>query len=204
MAYVEIPIVRFECGHYFSSINLHWPCYSCGLKVFGDDYLLYEDIVTVLTKDEYQLLIDVDQKINDLGFGIIMGDNRYHKGVELQNKLKAIENKLSSEENKALFLEIQEEEKAELCDMYNLYEEEVDKIWNNYYLDYRDSSIVGYVYKDSEDLGRAEAHDLGYINDDASISSRYFDYERFGKDLVNDKDQYYELSDGRVVSVCNY
>lgn len=202
VAYVEIPIVRFECGHYFSRINLHGPCYSCGFKMFGDDYIQYENIVTILTKDEYQLLIDADQAINDLGYGIKMGDDRYQKGVELLNKLKAIEYKLFSEENEALFLEIQEEEKEELCDTYNLSEEEVDEIWDNYYLDYRDSSVVGCVYKDSEDLGWEEAHGLGYMKDDDFISTRYFDYERFGEDLVDNQDQYYELSDGRIVSLC--
>ena len=202
VAYVEIPIVRFECGHYFSSINLHGPCYSCGMKMFGNDYIPYENIVTILTKDEYQLLIDVDQAINDLKYNIKVGDDRYQKGVELQNKLKAIEDKLLSAENETLFLEIQEEEKEELCDTYNLSEEEVDEIWDNYYLGYRDSSVVGYIYKDSEDLGWEKAHDLGYMKDNDSISTMYFDYERFGEDLVNNQYEYYELSDGRVVSLC--
>ena len=46
-----------------------------------------------------------------------------------------------------------------------------------------------------------EAWQLGYIKDDDPISSKYFDYEKFGEDLVEDNEHFMELYDGRVVSL---
>lgn len=112
-------------------------------------------------------------------------------------------NKLNSEENQELFEEVQQEEIQYLMEKYNLSEEDVENIFNEYYLDYRDRSIVGSVYSDSAELGYKEAWQLGYVNDKDWISSKYFDTDKFGEDLVNKSVRYLELDDGRVVSL-NY
>ena len=59
---------------------------------------------------------------------------------------------------------------------------------------------MGAVYEDYYELGENEAWGLGYITQSASeIMSRYFNYEKFGEDLVEENDGYVELDDGRIV-----
>lgn len=194
-AYIEDNPMRFECNHYFGSVILHGACYC------NSDFADYEDIKTVLTKEEYQALIDFDKAINELGYSIKVGDERYNKGIELCKAIQPVYDKLLSEENELLFDEVQEEEKEYLIDEYNLDEEDIETIFNEYYLEYRDRSVVGYVFSDDYDLGYEEAFNFGYIDNNDSVASRYFDFEKFGEDL-KEEEQYCELSDGRIVSLC--
>lgn len=87
-----------------------------------------------------------------------------------------------------------------LKEKYNLSNRDIEEILNEYTEDFRDRSIVSYVYDDSEEAGREEAWQLGYLDND-SISSKYFDYKKFGEDLVEDNEYFMELCDGRVVSL---
>lgn len=82
---------------------------------------------------------------------------------------------------------------------YNLSDRNIEEILNEYTEDFRDRSIVSYIYDNSEEAGREEACQLGYVKDDDSISSKYFDYEKFGEDLVEYDEYFMELCDGRVV-----
>ena len=76
-------------------------------------------------------------------------------------------------------------------------------IFEDYNGSYRDRGIISYVYDDAYDLGNETAHSCGYIDrNNVHIMERYFDFEKFGEDLLDDYD-YYELKDGRVVSL-NY
>lgn len=50
-AYVDAAGPKFECNHYFSSINI------CGSCYFGGEFPEYEEIETILTKDEYEEII---------------------------------------------------------------------------------------------------------------------------------------------------
>ena len=79
---------------------------------------------------------------------------------------------------------------------------EYNSCFDEYYLDYRDRGIVGCVFDNTSDLGYEEAWQLGYIKNGDTIAERYFDYEKFGEDLLEDEN-YFELSDGRVVTL-NY
>lgn len=81
-----------------------------------------------------------------------------------------------------------------------MYEEDIERIFDRYYLDYRDRAVVGYAFKDAYDLGYEETWSLGYVNNIDSIASRYFDFEAFGEDL-KDEENYCELADGRIVSL---
>lgn len=83
-------------------------------------------------------------------------------------------------------------------DEYSLDDADIEKIFDEYYLDYRDRGIIGNVFKDVSELGYKEAWSLGYI-EKGSVAERYFDYEKFGEDLVNENESYLELDDGRVV-----
>ena len=195
-AYIESKPLRFECNHYFGGVNLHGACY-CG-KNFDD----YENIRTILTKEEYERLINFDKEIDNLGYGINKGDDRYKLGLKLCEDIQPIYDKLLSFENEEFFEEIQKEEIEFLMNEYNLDEEDIERIFNEYYLDYRDRGIVGYVFKDEYDLGYEEAWSIGYIRNNDSIMERYFDYEKFGEDLL-EEERYVQLRDNRVVSL-NY
>ena len=195
-AYIEAKNPRFECGHYFGGVGLHGACYC------GHDFLDYDEIETVLTKTEYEELIAYNKAINDLGYGIKKGDERYNKGIELAKSVQHIFDKLKSSEAKEFQQTIIESEIEYLKDEYSLSDEDIEKIFDEYYLDYRDRGIVGCVFNDSSDLGYEEAWQLGYIKNGDTISERYFDYEKFGEDLLEDEN-YLELDDGRVVSL-NY
>ena len=195
-AYIEANPMRWECNHYFGSVILHGACYS------KHKFAPYEEIKTVLTKEEYAQLSKFNDEIDDLGFGIVKGDERYNKGVELCKAIQPVYDKLLSEEAEEFFEQIQGEEREYLMDEYNLDDDDIDMIFDNYHLDYRDRGVVGYVFKDVYDLGYEEAWSLGYVDNNDSIVSRYFDFESFGEDLSNDE-HYCELSDGRIVSL-NY
>lgn len=195
-AYIEAKNPRFECGHYFGGVNLHGACYC------GHDFFDYDEIETVLTKTEYEELIAYNKAINDLGYGIKKGDERYNKGIELSKSVQHIFDKLKSSEAKEFQQTIIESEIEYLKYEYSLSDEDIEKIFDEYYLDYRDRGIVGCVFNDSSDLGYEEAWQLGYIKNGDDIAERYFDYEKFGEDLLEDE-KYLELNDGRVVSL-NY
>lgn len=190
-AYIEAKPMRWECNHYFGSVILHGACYS------GHNFAPYEDIKTILTEDEYNQLVKFNEEINVLGFGIVKGDERYNKGVELCNAIQSVYDKLLSVENEELFNEVIEEEKEYMMDEYEFDEDDIEQIFDEYYLDYRDRGIVSCVFRDTYDLGYEEAYSLGYIERN-SVAERYFDFDQFGKDLL-EEEQYIELNDGRVV-----
>ena len=95
-----------------------------------------------------------------------------------------------------------EEEICWLCNEYNLSRKDVEEIFDEYYLDYRDRGVVGYVFDNTLELGYEEAWSLGYVDNKDTILNKYFDYEKFGEDLLEDEN-YFKLSDERVVSL-NY
>ena len=155
--------------------NVHGACYSMSLKEKID----YEYVTTILSEEEYKMLCNPD------------------KNYDYSEIIK----KLVSEENEQLFAKVQEEEKEWLMENYNLEEEDVESIFNEYYLDYRDRAVVACVFDSVSDFGYDEAYSLGYIKDNDPITTRYFDYEKFGEDLL-EEEQYLELDNGRVVCLC--
>lgn len=195
-AYIEAKNPCWECGHYFGSVTLHGACYS------RHDFPNYEEIETVLTKTEYKELITYDKEVKNLGYGIKKEDERYNKRIELSKGIQHIFDKLNSTEAKEFQKHIIESEVEYMKDEYLLSDKDIEKIFDEYYLDYKDRGIIGCVFADSSDLGYEEACQLGYIKNGDVISERYFDYKKFGKDLLEDGN-YLELDDGRVVSL-NY
>lgn len=139
----------------------------------------YDNITTILTREEYHALCNPN-------------------GDDLTNIIR----KLESKENEELFEMVKLEEIEFLKEEYSLSDEDIEYIFNEYRLNYRDRGIVDYVYDNSAELGYEEAYNLGYIKDGDYISERYFDYEKFGEDLLEDE-RYLELDNGRVVSL-NY
>ena len=194
--YIDAKPMRFECDHYFGGII---PCGACfsGCPEFENGTIIYDDIVTVLTREEFSQLLQFNKAIHELGYGIKRDDERYQRGVELCNSIQPVYDKLLSNENVELFETIKKEEVEYLKEEYNLTEEDIANIFDNYGQDYRDRSVVGYVFDSVEDAAREEAFELGYVKED---NDRYFDYEKFGEDLM-EGEQYLELEGGRVATL---
>lgn len=189
-AYIDEIPSNFECGHYFGGVYIQGACYS------GGDFAFYEDIETVLTKQEYEKLLKFHADIKELGYGIERGDERYNKGLDLIDDIQPIYDKLQSEEAEKFEEKIMDNEKEIMMDEWNLSEDDVEDILIDYSLDYKDRSIIGYVYDDVEELAENELEQCFDVPD---YLTNYIDYSRFGEDLLQDYDVYKELESGRVV-----
>ena len=185
----------FECDHYFGGLHIHGACFCGYEKELREDIKNnYENYTTILSKEDFEHLFDIDDRIRALGYGIEKGSEKYNEGMALINEYKtSIEPKLLSEANEELFDKVIEEEKEFVAEEYDLLRADVDEIFDCYNLEYQDRAIVGYVYDDIDELVENEKWNLGY--DDCP----YFDDEAFAEDLLND-DYYLELSDGRIAS----
>ena len=191
-AYIENKIPRFECDHYFGEIILHGSCYS---KL---DFPKYEKIETVLAKEEYEALIAYNKAVSKLGYGIKKEDERYNKGIELSNDIKYVFDKLNDQEAKDFFEKIVESEMEYLMEKYDLDEEDIETIFAEYDLEYRDRSVVACVWGDIYEYAYEEALELGYvIGNDHTRNDRYFDYDKFADDLL-EREDVVELKDGRI------
>lgn len=181
---------RFTHGRYFCGINIQGACFC------GSDFPKYEEIETVLTKEQYNDLVKISKAFSELGYGITMGDGRYEKGIKICNRLEKILEVLRSEKTKEFFENIIKEEKAELAEDYNLTEDEVEQIWANNPTEYKDKSIVSCIYDDAEDVAREVCDSCYDIPDNLE---EYVDYAKMGADMVSEGREYYEFEDGRVV-----
>lgn len=171
VAYVDIKDLKQKHTDIIGKFNIHGACYSKSFKAEAN----YNDVTTILTEEEY-----------------------YSLSNGLNDCLDIIIEKLESEENQELFEEVIQEEIEYLKDEYDLDNKDIEQIFNEYYLGYRDRSIVGCVFDNVEDLSYEEAEQLGYVTKE---NDRYFNYEKFGEDLLGSED-YIELRDGRIVSLC--
>lgn len=193
-AYIDEIPSTFDCEHYFSGVIIQGACY------YGGEFASYEDIETILTKIEYKKLIKFNEDIKKLGYGISKGDERYNKGIQLIKDIQPIYDKLQSEKAEKFEESIMYNEKEIMMDMWNLSEDDAEEILDNYRLDYKDRSIIGYIYDDVEDLAENEIEQCFNVPD---YLTNYIDYSRFGEDLLQDTERYKELEDGRVVCYNN-
>lgn len=189
-AYINETPSTFDCGHYFSGVGIQGACYC------GGEFAPYEDIDTILTKNEYEMLLKFNNDIKQLGYGIKEGDLRYIQGLDLIKDIQVIYDKLQSEEAEKFTKNIMDNEREIMMDEWNLSEDDVEEILNDYSLDYKDRSIIGYVYDDVEDLAENEIEQCFDVPD---FLTNYIDYSKFGEDLLQDYDIYKELEDGRIV-----
>lgn len=65
--YIENKNPRWECNHYFGGITLHGSCFS------RSDFPDYDDLETVLSREEYKELMVYNEEIGKLGYGIKKG-----------------------------------------------------------------------------------------------------------------------------------
>lgn len=189
-AYINESPSTFECGHYFSGVGIQGACYC------GGEFAPYEDIDTILTKQEYQKLLKFNHDIKQLGYGISKGDERYNKGIKLIKDIQVIYDKLESIKAEKFTKNIMDNEREIMMDEWNLSEDDIEEILNDYSSDYRDRSIIGYVYDDVEELAENEIEQCFDVPD---FLTNYIDYSKFGEDLLQDYDIYKELEDGRIV-----
>ena len=123
--YLDSEPIKFECGHYFSSICLQGSCFS------GHSFDNYDDIETILTEEEYELLKETGKEIDELEFRIEIGSERYNKGLELIEKIQPIINKLQSEQAIEFYENIMQNERDILCEQYDLSEDDLDEIFHD-------------------------------------------------------------------------
>ena len=184
----------FECGHYFGGLHIVGACFSGFEKEFREKVETdYENIETILTKEELEQMFELNDKLKELGYGIEKDSDKYNKGMEIIEEFEnTIGKKLLSDENKKLFEKVVADEKEYVKNEYNLTDEEVDEVFDNYGLEYQDRAIICTIFSDFDDMVYEEKISLGYDK------QPYFDDESFGRDLL-DSGYYYELGNGRIV-----
>jgi hypothetical protein len=170
---------------------------TCGVCFYGSlirGLPNYDTIETVLTEEEYNAIKDYIR----ISRGILSDVKHLVKHIKpiVEQAIK----KLQSDEGKEFFEKIVTDEMEYLKEQWNLSDKDIEDIFDAYPYEYKDRAVVGAVYEDYYELGETETWGLGYITQSASeIISRYFDYEKFGEDLVKENDGYVELDDGRIV-----
>ena len=184
----------FECNHYFGGLHIEGACFGDFEKDFRD--LVennFEDLETILTKDEFIKLFELNDELKALGYGIKKDSDKYNKGLEIIKEYEnTIEKKLQSNENKELFEKVIADEKEYVKNEYNLSDLEVDDIFENYCLEYQDRSIIGGIYQDKYEFGEEMKFEFGYQN------MPYFDVKTFVNDLL-ESENYYKLDSGKIV-----
>lgn len=183
----------FECEHYFNLFHLVGACFS-GFEEELYDMVLndFDNLETILTKEEFIRLYHAKEEISKLGYGIVRDSEKYNAGIKIFDSIKDIQEKLKGKENNDLFNKVIEEEKAICMEEYDLTKEEVDYVFQCYREVYQDRSIIGAVYEDKQDLAENEKFSLGYDK------IPYFDDEAFVNDLLESY-YYLELDSGRIV-----
>lgn len=186
----------FECEHYFNLFHILGACF-CGFEKELYDVVLndFDNLETILTKEEFIRLYHAKEEISKLGYGIVRDSEKYNAGIKIFDSIKDIQEKLKGKENNYLFNKVIEEEKTVCMKAYDLTKKEIDYIFQCYKEVYQDSSIIGAVYKDKRDLAENEKFSFGYDK------LPYFDDEAFVNDLL-ESGNYLELDSGRIVYLC--
>jgi len=181
-----------DCVKYVESnpsgtIGLHGACFSCG---FDREDFDYDDIVTLLTRKDFELIFHYNSEIKRL-----KDCDDCENRKQLQELIKPVLDKLNSEGNRMLFEKVVEEEMEAIQYEFSLTDDEIIDIFDRYCQDYQDRAIVSNIYESVKVCGYEYAYACGYIQDH---TERYFDFEKLGYDLLDNED-YYELPDGQVV-----
>lgn len=170
---------------------------TCGACFYGSSTRglpNYDTIETVLTEEEYNAVSDYIR----VSKGIL--SNFEHLVKNSKPIVEQAIKKLQSDEGKEFFEKIVADEKEYLKEQWNLSDKDIEDIFDAYPYEYKDRAIVGVIYEDYYELGETEALNVGYhLQSIGKIMDRYFNYEKFGEDLVEENDGYVELDDGRIV-----
>lgn len=185
----------FSCNHYFSGLHIVGACFSGFEKEFK--YIVehdFDSLETILTQEELLKLFELSDRLHDLGCGIEKGSEKYQIGMDIMKEYEdTIKAKLLSEDNQKLFQKVIKDEKIFIQKRYNLTDNEVDIIFDNYDSEYQDRAIIENVYNDLDELIDYQKKALGYDN------IPYFDDEAFGIDLLANGYNL-QLESGKIVS----
>lgn len=180
-AYIDIADLERLHTCIDGKFNIYGACYSMSLGGRYSDHhnanLAYSEVDTILTEEQYNRLLNPKA------------------GDDYTDIIKT----LTSIEAADFYEKIIESEAEYIQEEYGLSYKEIEEIHNNYSLDYQDRAIIGYVYQDSSDLGHDEMENYFAGSGLPDNLMNYFDYEKFGEDLVNESENYLELSSGMVV-----
>lgn len=169
----------------------------CGARFYGSSTCglpNYDTIETVLTEEEYNAVSDYIR----VSKGIL--SNFEHLVKNSKPIVEQAIKKLQSDEGKEFFEKIVADEKEYLKEQWNLSDKDIEDIFDAYPYEYKDRAIVGVIYEDYYELGETEALNVGYhLQSIGKIMDRYFNYEKFGEDLVEENGEYVKLDDGRIV-----
>lgn len=110
--YYDTTSFSFECGHYFTGLR------TSGASFGGFENELrevinnnFDDIESILTKEEFLELFKLHDEIKALKYGIKIDTDKYNTGLELCNKAKDLLKKLYDKENLELFNKVISDEK---------------------------------------------------------------------------------------------
>lgn len=201
-AVTYIDKMGFHCGHYFGGGNLQGAGFSVELKL---DKIDFDNITTILTKKEFEVFVEKMKELHDLGYGLDSSQKQdiRDKGYEILDFLECtIYSKLASRENQELFERVIKEEKEKTMEKFYLDKDTVDLLYDyykelNYDNQYQDNEIITRVFRNYEEVGE-EWVDSGCIELGESVKD-YFDFEAYGKDIVNNNESFYELENGEIV-----
>ncbi len=188
----------FECNHYFSGLHICSPSsygYNRDIRqAFKEDY---QNVETKATQEEIEQLFALDDKLQDLGYGIEKDGGRYNEGMTLLNAMQELLDKINTK-NEPFFNDvIVPSEKEKAMSKYDLSEEEIEETWEHYPLSYKynDSGMISTIFNDTQEMVEEEKFSFGYSD------FPYFDDEAF-KNALLDGDTYYQLSTGKIVYYC--
>lgn len=188
--------VAFECGHYFCSIRNNGAAWSGGHPIKD---IPYDDITTGFTAEQWARAQEIDRSLNNLGYGISVGDDRYKVGEALMNEWN---NMIDSIQGCDIEFEIMQDERDRIGGKYNLDDDDIDEIFK--YTEYHDLGAISAIYDSVEDFGEEEAFEFGVFSGHEGqfkdTLESCFDYEKFGRMCLNG-DYAVELNDGRVVTL---
>lgn len=112
--------------------------------------------------------------------------------------IKAIIEKLNSEENEQLLNKIVDQELLAIKEKYSLEDKDIEELKQNYDIYYLDRNCVAQVFENYEELGRSMIEEV--YNIPLHLHS-YFNYEDYGYDVVNEDSRYLNLDDGRIIEL---
>ena len=183
-----------ECGHYFPQIRTQGACFGGSLKI---DEIDFDNITSVLNKEEFEKLAEYNARIEALGYGLDKQPEKQEQAHAYFEEIKHIINKLKSKENEELFEQVKAEELELVAEDLNISTEEAQKIFEEYGENFQDRAIIGTTYADLYELGE-EIFEL-YDHKTPQIIRDYIDFEGLGERIMQDDCCYFGLEDGRII-----
>jgi len=170
--YLDFNSFKPTCENFFNGINNF-------NNLTITSVIKYEDITTVLTKEQYSKLCNPSQ-------------------CSFQDIID-IYNSLISPENVRLYIQIVREEADFLMNKYSLTQSDIDKIFSA--VRFKDRSAVYAVCDNVGSLGERNINDFDLVHDESLLN--FIDFNGYGKYLLDNdtSNQYVVLHDGRIACV---